>query len=195
MQYVLTPYSDSIQPFVVWENGFSKQELNWLQAQAKNSNDRATVGGNPDPEQLSKIRRSQISWLNCTAENRWLFEKIGSIVSSLNAQFYQFELTGFGEAMQLTNYDQSEEGMYGWHVDYGGKMSPSRKLSVVLQLSDPSEYDGGNLQVCSAGPTINVSKQRGLLVAFPSYVLHQVTPVTSGSRQTLVAWISGPKFR
>jgi PKHD-type hydroxylase len=64
----------------------------------------------------------------------------------------------------------------------------------VLQLTDPSEYEGGNLQVCD-GTIHNVRKQRGLVAAFPSYTLHQVTPVTKGSRQSLVAWITGPSFR
>jgi PKHD-type hydroxylase len=102
-------------------------------------------------------------------------------------------LSGFGEALQLTNYDQSDKGMYGWHVDYGGKIS--RKLSLVVQLTDPSRYEGGNLQILTTGEPSTVRKQRGLVCVFPSYTLHQVTPVTSGARQSLVAWISGPTFR
>ena len=85
--------------------------------------------------------------------------------------------------------------MYGWHQDYGGKIAPSRKLSLVLQLSDPAQYEGGNLQVMTGGEPANVRKQRGLIAAFPAYTLHQVTPVTQGTRQSLVAWISGPPFR
>jgi PKHD-type hydroxylase len=85
--------------------------------------------------------------------------------------------------------------MYGWHQDYGGKLSPSRKLSLVLQLTDPAQYEGGNLQVMTSGEPKSVRKQRGLIAAFPAYTLHQVTPVTQGTRQSLVAWISGPQFR
>jgi PKHD-type hydroxylase len=68
---------------------------------------------------------------------------------------------------------------------------------MAMQLTDPSEYEGGNLQVLPTGKTEpqNVRKQRGLIAIFPSYVLHQVTPVTQGSRQSLVAWITGPAFR
>ena len=195
MQHVLTPYATNIEPFVWWENGFTEQELNWLQERAIKAEERAQVGGNPTGDDLAKIRRSQVSWLNKDQETAWVFNKLGHIASSLNAQYYRFDLTGFGEALQLTNYDQSEQGMYGWHVDYGGKISPSRKLSLVLQLTDPSQYEGGNLQVITGGQPQTVRKQRGLVAAFPSYVLHQVTPVTSGSRQSLVAWISGPAFK
>lgn len=195
MQHVLTPYSMPIEPFVWWENGFTEQELNWLQEQARNADQQAQVGGDPQGADLAKIRRSQVSWLNKNQDTAWVFEKLGHIAASLNAQYYRFDLTGFGEALQLTNYDQSEQGMYGWHQDYGGKLTPSRKLSLVLQLTDPSQYEGGNLQVMTGGQPQTVRKQRGLVAAFPSYVLHQVTPVTSGNRQSLVAWVSGPAFR
>lgn len=195
MKHVLTPYGNFVEPFVWWEGGFTEQELIWLQEQARQANQRAQVGGNPTGDDLAKIRRSQVSWLNKTPDTAWVFEKLGHIASSLNAQYYRFDLTGFGEAIQLTNYDQSEHGMYGWHVDYGGKISPSRKLSLVLQLTDPSQYEGGNLQVMTTGEPQTVRKQRGLVAVFPSYVLHQVTPVTHGSRQSLVAWISGPAFK
>lgn len=195
MQYLLTPYSEHVEPFVWWEGAFSDQELDWLQEQAIKANKRAQVGGNPQGEDLAKIRRSNVSWINNTPDTKWVFDKLAHVVSALNSQYYRFDLTGFGEALQLTNYDQSEQGMYGWHTDYGGGRNISRKLSLVLQLADPSQYEGGNLQVITGMEPVNVRKQRGLIVAFPSYVLHQVTPVTQGNRQSLVAWISGPAFK
>jgi PKHD-type hydroxylase len=196
MQHILTPYSGGTPPFVRWEGGFNEQELNWLQQQAKNADTKANVGGgNVNSETLNKIRRSDVSWLRKNAETEWLFDRLGHIVSSLNTQFYRFDLTGFGEALQLTNYDYSEQGMYGWHQDYGNVGGPSRKLSLTLQLTDPSEYEGGNLQIMTAKEPVNVHKQRGLVTVFPSYIVHQVTPVTQGSRQSLVAWITGPEFR
>jgi PKHD-type hydroxylase len=195
VQHVLTPYATETEPFVWWENGFTDQELDWLQDQAIRADQRAQVGGNPAEDSLSKIRRSQVSWLNKSQNTSWVFEKLAHIVSALNAQYYRFDLSGFGEALQLTNYDQSEHGMYGWHIDFLGNTGPSRKLSVVLQLSDPSNYEGGNLQVMTSGEPNTVRKQRGLVAVFPSYVLHQVTPVTKGSRQSLVAWITGPAFK
>ena len=195
MQHLLTPYAMPVEPFAWWEGAFSDQELDWLQERAAKADVQAQVGGNSDKDRLANIRRSQVSWLDKTPDTAWVFEKLANVASSLNAQFYRFDLTGFGEALQLTNYNQSEKGMYGWHQDYGGRLNISRKLSMVLQLTDPSQYEGGNLQILTSGEPINVRKQRGLIAAFPSYVLHQVTPVTSGSRQSLVAWISGPAFK
>jgi PKHD-type hydroxylase len=195
MQHLLTPYALPVEAFVRWEGAFTEQELDWLQERAKNADQQAEVTGNLDQVVVNSIRRSQVSWLNKTPETAWVFAKLAHVASSLNAEYYRFDLTGFGEELQLANYTQSEHGMYGWHQDYGGKLGPSRKLSMVLQLSDPAQYEGGNLQVMTNGEPKNVRKQRGLISVFPAYTLHQVTPVTQGTRQSLVAWISGPPFR
>lgn len=193
MQYLLTPYALPVEPWVWWEGAFTEQELNWLQNKAKQAEQNAQVGNGRGGAVDPNIRRSQVSWLNNGPETKWVFEKLANVVSKMNAQHFRFDLTGFGEPLQLTNYDQSENGMYGWHQDYGGGVS--RKLSVTVQLTDPSEYEGGNLQMMTSGQPQNVRKQRGLIALFPSYVLHQVTPVTQGSRQSLVVWVSGPAFK
>jgi PKHD-type hydroxylase len=193
MQYLLTPHALRIEPWVWWESAFTEQELNWLQDKAKRAENNAQVGGGGGGVVDSNIRRSQVSWLNNSPDTKWVFDKLADVVSKMNAQHFRFDLTGFGETLQLTNYDQSENGMYGWHQDYGGGIS--RKLSMAVQLTDPAEYEGGNLQVMTAANPQNIRKQRGLIAIFPSYVLHQVTPVTQGSRQSLVAWVSGPAFK
>lgn len=193
MQYLLTPHALPIEPWVWWEGAFNEQELDWLQGQAKRAEQNAQVGGGSGGAVNQKIRRSQVSWLNNTPDTKWVFDRLADVVSKMNARHFRFDLTGFGESLQLTNYDQSENGMYGWHQDYGGGIS--RKLSMAMQLTDPSEYEGGNLQMLTSGEPQNVRKQRGLIAVFPSYVLHQVTPVTQGSRQSLVAWVSGPAFK
>ena len=193
VQHLLTPHALPIEPWVWWEGAFTDQELDWLQNKAKHAEQNAQVGGAGNGTVNASLRRSQVSWLHNNPNTTWVFERLADVVSKMNAQHFRFDLTGFGEALQLTNYDQAENGMYGWHQDYGGGIS--RKLSMAMQLTDPSEYEGGNLQVMTSSNPQNVRKQRGLIAVFPSYVLHQVTPVTQGSRQSLVAWVSGPAFR
>ena len=192
MQYLLTPYAEPLEPFVWLENTFNEQELDWLQDHAKKANQNGQLGGGAVN---SNIRRSQISWMENNKDSNWIYHKLAHAVSSINSKFYRFDLTGFGESLQFTNYDQSEHGMYRWHQDFGTLQTSNRKLSVVVQLTDPSEYEGGNLQLMTNGQPMNVRKERGLLVAFPSWQVHQVTPVTQGSRQSLVMWISGPAFK
>jgi PKHD-type hydroxylase len=194
MQYLLTPYAKNIEPFVWWDGAFTEEELNWLQEKAKAATQDASVGGGPGKNGWNPdVRRSKVAWLSNTSETVWVFEKLGKIASKLNADWFRFDLTGFGELMQLTNYVVENNGMYDWHQDYNAEVS--RKLSLVLQLSDPSEYEGGNLQIKTTSEPKTVQKRRGLVVAFPSYTLHQVTPVIQGTRQSLVTWVSGPQFK
>lgn len=181
--------------FAFWEKGFSEKELDYLREKSINSNIQAQVEKYQQCFETEKVRRSKISWLHPTQNDLWIFEKLSYIVSNINAEYFRYDLTGFGEPLQLTNYHESDLGMYGWHIDLLSN-GISRKLSVVLQLTDPNEYEGGDLQIMtgSAKP-FTVKKERGLVVVFPSYLLHQVTPVTKGNRQSLVAWVSGPPFR
>lgn len=196
MQHILTPYSKKTEPFAWWEGAFNDDELNFLQHIAKESKDLAQVGGGSAGVLAPEVRRSEVSWLNCNKETQWVFERLAHVVSSLNSQYFFFNLTGFGEAIQLTNYTDKNNGMYGWHVDFGSNPeSPSRKLSLVMQLSDPVDYEGGVLELRpNSNEVSKMRKQRGLIVCFPSWTLHQVTPVTQGNRQSLVAWITGPSF-
>lgn len=197
MQYILTDYNFKREQFAWWENAFNEEELNWLQEQARSADQQAAVGSGDYGVVNSNVRRSNIKWLSNDSNTGWVFSRLAHVVSSLNSQFFHFNLTGFGESLQLTNYDEKNSGMYGWHVDFGEEpTSPSRKLSIVLQLSDPVDYEGGVLELMPDSNQIKkLRKQRGLLVAFPSWTLHQVTPVTSGNRQSLVAWITGPNFK
>jgi len=183
------PYAKEVHPYVWDDDCFTSKELDILQGYAKNAEFPAVLdtAGFTDRD----VRRSSVTWINNNNKNEWIFSRLSQVVGILNARFYGFNLTGFGEALQLTNYDSTDKGMYRWHQDYAAQVS--RKLSVVIQLSDPSEYDGGELQIMT-GPLDTVKKQRGLATVFPSWAVHQVTPVTRGTRQTLVAWISGPDF-
>ena len=101
------------------------------------------------------------------------------------------------ENLQFTMYDESFGGRYDWHVDHGGHQSGGRKLSVVVQLSDPLTYEGGELQFGQAtDDKIEVAdKNKGCVVLFPSYMRHRATEVTKGTRYSLVTWITGPPFR
>lgn len=194
MQHLLTPYTRKIEPFAWWEDAFTDQELNWLQQKAREATQEAQVGGGNGGEVNQNIRRSELNWLAKSEETNWVFARLSHIVSSLNADYFGFDLTGFGEALQLTNYHEAKQGMYTWHQDFGSS-GVSRKLSLVLQLSDPNDYEGGELQLLTKGQPTSMQKKRGLITVFPAWTLHQVTPVVKGTRQTLVTWISGPAFK
>jgi PKHD-type hydroxylase len=140
-----------------------------------------------------KIRKSNVSWINPNDSINWVYERIQNIALKLNEDYFKFHLIGFCEGFQFTEYE-APSGHYSTHIDkwFNG---PVRKLSITIQLSDPSEYEGGNLELFFANDPVIVSKEQGLLAAFPSYALHGVTPVTKGTRYSLVAWISGDPFK
>lgn len=191
MNYPITPYSRALEPFAWWDEGFTKEELDWLQQKAREAKTEAIVGRN---RLDTNIRRSEVNWLEVNSETEWIFKRLNHIAASLNARFFGFDLSTFGEALQLTNYHESKQGTYGWHQDFGAEAA-SRKLSLVMQLSEPEEYEGGNLELMTTGEPFVMQKKRGLLIAFPTWTLHRVTPVIKGSRQSLVSWVSGPQFR
>lgn len=194
MQHLLTPYSKKIEPFAWWEGAFSDKELDWLQDKAKAATKKAEVGGINGGGADDQVRRSELNWLHKDSDCAWVFERLSHVATSLNADYFGFDLIGFGEALQLTNYKESNQGTYKWHQDFGSA-GISRKLSLVLQLSDPKDYQGGELQLLTRKEPIIIQKKRGLITAFPAWTLHQVTPVIKGTRQTLVTWISGPAFK
>lgn len=177
-------------PFVTWEDGFTLQEIDEIvQAGEAKVSERGQAGGT-----VSDYRRSNIAWLSYN-DIPFLYDRMAHIARNLNAQFYRFDLSGFHEDMQYTVYNGEEEGHYDWHIDQMADGQVPRKFSLVLQLSDPYEYEGGDLEIITSKNPIAVTKRKGLVAAFPSYVMHRVTPVTSGTRRTLVVWCCGPPFR
>ena len=116
-------------------------------------------------------------------------------ITDTNEKFFKFDLTMI-EKLQFTEYSADELGCYDQHIDPLVWCVPhNRKLSFVLQLSDPSEYEGGDLKLYTSKEPTVVTKMKGLAVFFPSYILHEVTPVTKGTRRTLVGWVHGPSFK
>lgn len=198
INYFVIPRDNECPPFAYKDDIFTRDELDLLQRRALASNISGLIGGPKGAGNFlsHEVRRSKISWLPCNRETIWVFDKLSSAISSLNHNFYRFDITGFCEELQLTNYDHVDNGMYGWHIDRGDGRLGVRKLSAVVQLSEPGEYEGGDLEVLHTTPDpIKIEKKRGKLVIFPSYTIHRVTPVTKGTRQSLVAWLFGAPLR
>jgi PKHD-type hydroxylase len=139
-------------------------------------------------------RDSNISWLPPIEEAHWIYDRLSGVVMGLNEQFFHFDLFGFGEDLQFTEY-KAPAGRYDAHLDkgYNGVI---RKLSLVVQLTDPNVYDGGDLILYdNLIEPQKCPRERGTVIVFPSYQLHGVQPVTKGTRNSLVAWITGPNFK
>lgn len=176
-----------------FQHVFSKEEVDKIISENDPHTFRATTfsGTNDD------FRKSNIKWINRfenDLDNTWIFQKISELAVIANQNIYHFLLCGMFEGIQYTVYDGSEDGFYCSHVDHG-KNYYKRKLSIVIQLSDPSEYEGGDLLLHTRNKPFAIPKGLGSCITFPSWMLHEVTPVTSGIRRTLVCWVSGPPFK
>jgi PKHD-type hydroxylase len=152
-----------------------------------------TTVGHDNEAEVSEYRVSDISWIDETEETAWIYEKIANYAKIANKEMWNFDIWNFQDPLQFTKY-YGNGGHYDWHVDLGPGIS-NRKLSCVLQLSSPEEYEGGVLQMNPGGNTIEVPKGYGTLCFFPSFLLHRVTPLTSGVRKSLVTWLCGANFR
>lgn len=191
----MPPTDREHEAFVTWENGLTPEELDKIEAYCDALPQRkATIGSRAEEDDFADYRQSKVGWISSNPDTGWFYDKMAWIARQLNAMFYRFDLTGFVEDMQFTVYD-GEGDHYEWHVDAGVNHTAPRKFSLVLQLTDPAEYDGGELQLQTAKDPTSVRRERGLVAAFPSYTLHRVTPVTRGIRKTIVVWVSGPPFR
>jgi PKHD-type hydroxylase len=140
-------------------------------------------------------RDSRIQWIPNNKEWKWLYDKIGTYAYRANEAMWHFDISFMNEQIQFTEYDESYAGKYDWHVDFGGGSSSMRKISIVIQLSDPADYEGGDLQFYTNKVITDAPKEKGTVICFPSYFLHRVTSVKKGKRRSLVLWVSGAPFR
>lgn len=160
-------------------------------------------------------RNSQNAWVPTT---HWIGGFLWHYIQRANRENFLYDLRNIdGENIQYTRYDVGQ--FYGWHNDagLGGYYKPVssgnhdqglaqdfvnenieliRKLSFVVQLSDPDDYEGGNLQLLDeAGNKYIAPRQRGTVILFDSRTQHRVLKVTKGVRRSLVGWTVGPRWK
>ena len=147
----------------------------------------------------TELRSSNIKWIPKTQSWEWLYKKLHDCLVSANNENWNFTIASIDTDIQYSEYDASQNGHYSWHADMDAGQFSLRKLSLTVQLSDPSEYEGGDLEFFTGGnyETMkkSVEKEKGLVTIFPSYMLHRVKPVTKGTRKSLVLWVGGCQFR
>lgn len=181
--------------YAAWANAFSTSEIDKIESYGDLlAQEEADLLGAPDKQHRNKIRVTRTAWIEQVPENKWIYDRMQRIAMALNDMVYHFDLRGFSERFQYTVYHACEGGHYDWHVDQG-PLVVRRKLSLTLQLSDPAQYEGGELQLYAGNLIETAPKDRGMLIAFPSYVLHRVAPLVSGTRKSVVVWITGPMFK
>jgi len=137
-------------------------------------------------------RNSKIGWVN---SSHWIAGFCYHYILQANECNFNYDIKSFGDKfLQYTSYSTGE--YYDWHVDTIRNSDSIRKLSFTLQLSDPEDYSGGELQFLDEGDQLFFApKERGTIIVFESKLKHRVRKVRSGCRKSLVGWVEGPRWR
>jgi len=179
-------------PYYYFEGALPPEMCDTIIELGKNKiQEEATI--NSDSSKDSKMRKGQVAWIR----DEWLQQMIASYVSRANAEAnWNFIITG-REDLQFATY--TDGAFYDYHRDSDIEQEQYRKISVSVQLTDFSNYSGGNLMLKHLWGTTNLPMDEGVykqgtIIVFPSMILHTVTPMTEGTRHSLVQWFSGPDF-
>lgn len=143
-----------------------------------------------DLDQSASIRKSSAVFVFPNESTSWVFERLREAIREVNDTVYGFDVSEFREGFQFTRYEVGE--YYGPHFDIGPGRLAERKLSLTVQLSPPEEYTGGELFIY---PEFVAAKDQGSMTIFPSFMCHNVYPVKTGVRYSLVSWLAGPPFK
>ena len=140
-----------------------------------------------------KKRITSISWIPFK-DMPEMYRDIEATMLKANNNHFGFDGMRLTEVAQFTHYLTG--GFYDWHMDndvQGNHQPPVRKISMTLLLSDPTTFEGGELEFMSKGKTAKL--KQGQAIFFASWLQHRVKPVTQGERKSLVMWFGGPPFK
>lgn len=188
---IFEPHLEVDQTNYYWfENGFSSEEIDKILDLSKDYEfqQATTISGDP-----KIIRNSNIKWMGPNEETSWIYDRLMGCIKEAN-NVWKFNLYSILDDIQYTEY-RGGGGHYDWHIDIGPGSTSHRKVSVVVQLSDSSEYTGGVLEVSTGSNSLKISNKKGAVILFPSFLQHRVTPVASGLRKSLVLWAGGEHFK
>jgi PKHD-type hydroxylase len=177
--------------YYYFSNAFTENELLLITNMGKKTaKETASV---TDQGVVSETRISEVGWIPHDDESNWLYEKIADFVIEANDTLWNFDISGYHDQFQYTTY-YGGGGHYDWHTDVGPGMA-NRKVSIVCQLTKPEEYTGGDLNINGGRGILTAPRDYNTVIIFPSFVLHRVTPVLTGTRTSLVTWLAGPPLQ
>jgi len=203
MRYILNKVKN-FQPVLSVDNIFTKEELDKINSQLSSVNTTAAIAGwgssiTTDEEMNAAVlhshqaRKSNVYWLD-NSEYDWIYDKLQIAINHVNLTNFNKVLYSI-ESLQYTEYDSKYNGFYSSHADaYEDNPPLNRSLSFSLQISKPEDYTGGDVKIYYQDKIFTANKAYGTVTFFDSKLLHEVTPVVSGFRKSLVGWIIGPRI-
>lgn len=175
-------------PYWAWKKELSSETCDKIIEESLNFDQQVGLTNSNEKAPPKSSRISKVRWVQ---NNEFIYSLVMRYFYAANRNFgvdisYIFDI-------QFTEYKGDEKGHYNWHIDSYDALGYDRKLSLVIQLSDPSDYEGGVFSFFDGVP--EEFKERGSIIVFPSFRPHKVEPVTKGLRRSLVSWIEGPSWR
>tara|TARA_R110000772_G_scaffold19907_1_gene55318 strand:+ start:416 stop:997 length:582 start_codon:yes stop_codon:yes gene_type:complete len=193
MAYTFDTKETDPQNYYWFKDGFSKEELNKIYKDvAQLPFEKATTFADSD----NSVRSSAVKWIPMNQNWDWLYKKLMDLASTANDTLWDFDLVSAPELIQYTEYYDVDGGHYDWHQDIGPGIGSHRKVSITVQLSEDDEYEGGDLEIWRGANSIEKAQRgAGVVVIFPSYLMHKVTKVTKGTRRSFVLWVGGAHYK
>jgi len=157
--------------------------------------------GKTGTEELGNVTDSyrtnnrDIAYINPQPYSKWLYDLLFPLALEANEKTFHFDIDIVTDSIHYVIYPE-DGGHLDWHMDVGAHGVNKRKLAMTVQLSDSSDYEGGDFQIWMGGEDyLTVPREKGDVIVFPSFCMHRVTPITRGERRCLVFWTGGRPFR
>ena len=176
---------------------FPKEYCDSIIEKSKNLSFQRANLGEDGSTKIEDYRKSDVTWLY-PQDFPELYDHIWKLEREANKEWFGFHIDNL-EYIQLAKYDGNVRGEYKKHKDvfWINNSGRHRKLSAVIQLSDPNDYEGGELTFfeCNQYPNKEDIREQGTVTFFPAFIDHQANPVLKGTRYSIAIWFEGPKWR
>ena len=153
----------------------------------------ATVVGDYDNHPVNKNVRKV---LNIDFHDENLFKRLNGAIQVANTQYFNYNIKSI-DTLRFLKYGIG--GTYNWHLDMGRNETSLRKLTAIIQLSNDTDYEGGDFEFGitdkDGKDLIKGNRSKGSLLIFPAFLSHRVTPITKGKRYSIITWMEGDAFR
>lgn len=197
---VINP-SHSFTKYFVKKNAFDNKHIKRLEDLVNNNYtfSKGLIGNNNTEEEkqfsLNNNNRD-IAYIEPNSQSKWLYELLFPIAIEANEELFHFDIDSVTDLIHYVVYPE-DEGHLTWHKDITDGQTMRRKLAMTVQLSNSSDYEGGEFQIWNGGENSfeTITRERGDVIVFPTFYQHRVTPITKGERKCLVFWTGGRPFK
>jgi PKHD-type hydroxylase len=181
--------------FLTLDHALTKEECAEVIELGESLEKRRAISGRDHRHDIG--RSCSVADIDFTEQSAWIYQRVIDIVSTANTQSFNYDVVNL-ETIQYTSYEQSGD-QYGRHMDLHTRDLPlnrtQKKLGFSIFLDDPESYEGGHLLAWDSENKNQINQPQGAIVIYPSWLVHQITPMEQGRRRSLDGCLHGPMFR